>query len=74
MYYNRRNLELILEVKRIAERHELVFAQTSSRLNGSYLDACRVYGQQADKGHPDRAIWVGRTAKDFREYLQQEDS
>lgn len=71
MFYNRKNIELINEVKAKAEKKGLTFAQTSSRLNGNYLSAARIYKNKRDKGKTSKAIWIGREPRDFVRYLEE---
>ncbi len=70
MYYNRRTISLLKAVKLEATKQGLTFAQTSSRLNGYYLHAVRIYEKAEDKGrHPERALWVLESESELRDCL-----
>jgi len=70
MYYNRRTIGLLNIVKLEATKQGLTYAQTSSRLNGSYLDAVRIYEKAEDKGrHPHRALWMLTDESELRDCL-----
>ena len=68
MFLNSRNIELIKQVRRLAESQGLTVAQTNS-IWARYLVALRIYRTAEDKGHPRRALWSGTSPQELRQYL-----